>query len=322
MTPNRTDKETASRPSTEPFLARCREFLNKKEREGNLSSLGKVIPINARELLVDGITCLNFASNDYLGLSKHPDLIARAKVYTESFGAGTPSSRLIAGNLECYDRIEEKIAKLKGTEAALLFPSGFQLNATVLAAFAFTESVFALDQMCNPSILAGVTSTNSRWFRFGHNDVGDLKKRLTEYERKPDSNRKDRVDAERWIVSESVFGLDGDRAPLDQLISLARDTSSYLYMDEAHATGVLGRGGMGLCSGPSPSFVSVKRRLTPYADEQPEQSAPKVLSELNLKPEKAERQPLLISTGTFGKGLGVFGAYIACPELIKQFLIN
>ncbi len=264
---------------------RLQEELTARAQDETLRTIRNIIPISAREVRIDGKQLINFASNDYLGLSRHPELIERCRQAIDSYGAGTTSSRLVSGNIDLYERIEARLVALKGSEAALVFPSGFQLNATVLQALAGSETCFALDRLCHASIIAGTTRSSLHWFRFAHNDVQDLERKLTTAARR--MGKRSPKDIEQWIVTESVFSMDGDQAPIDDLEALSARTGSCLYIDEAHATGVFGDHGMGLChhkqtSGPA----------------------------------------FFISMGTFGKGLGSFGAYIACPKIVKDYLIN
>jgi len=185
---------------------------------------------------------LNFCSNDYLGLSQHPALRERAAAWAAEFGAGAGASRLVCGTLELHERVEAKVAALKKTEAALLFASGWQANASVLASllrFGKPALVFA-DWLNHASLHHACRAAGVLQIRFRHNDMGHLAELLAAHEGAPGM---------RFIVTESVFSMDGDQADIVALRRLADRHHAFLYLDEAHATGVLGPGGMGL-SGP------------------------------------------------------------------------
>lgn len=259
-------------PCSEPFQA----ALLQRERDGQLRSLKSACPLGAVEMSLDNKRLVNFASNDYLGLSQHPALKERSIEFIEKYGAGAPASRLLSGNLDCYESIENKLAKLKGKEAALIFATGFQANSTILSALAGKNDLIAADRMNHRSLLDGMQSSGAKWFRYKHNDVADLRAKIH-------SSSTPNPQSARWIVTESIFSMDGDVVRLDELLEAARESSASLYVDEAHATGVCGKNGMG---------------YTAFVD------------------------PVAVSMGTFGKGLGCFGAYIACSKIMRDYLIN
>jgi 8-amino-7-oxononanoate synthase len=216
---------------------------------------------------------VNFASNDYLGLSRHPELKARSAEYLDRFGTGLGSSRLLSGNLFVYERIEAKLAKFKGTETALLFPTGYQANSTVVAALAQSTDLFLSDHENHNSLFHGLQISRGRFRRYEHNDLSDLRKHLD-------------LSAglsNKWILTESVFSMDGTESDITALRAMSRKSDASLYVDEAHATGVLGEHGEGLACG---------------------------------------GDGLDISMGTFSKAMGSFGAYVACTNLMRDYLIN
>jgi 8-amino-7-oxononanoate synthase len=219
-----------------------------------------------------GCTLLDFSSNDYLGLSRHPLLVERAKAWTAEYGAGAGASRLVTGTHDAHIAIERKIAAFKGTETALLFPSGWQCNAAVLAALlkAAPGTLLFTDRLIHASLHAG--AAGHRQIRFRHNDLDHLERLLIAAEGGP-----------KLIATESVFSMDGDRADLAQLVALARAHDAFLYIDEAHATGVLGPQGRGLSA------------AHPGSD---------------------------LVMGTFSKAFGCFGAYVAGSQLLIDYLVN
>jgi 8-amino-7-oxononanoate synthase len=223
------------------------------------------------ELIVDGRRAANFSSNNYLGLANHPRLLeaARAAMASDGFGAG--ASRLIVGNLAPHRALEARLARWKATEAALLFNSGYQANVGVLPALAGPDDVVFSDALNHASLIDGCRLSRARVVVYRHGDVDDLARQLA-------SHRGRR----RLIVTDSVFSMDGDRAPLPSLLALARAHEALLVVDEAHAVGVLGDGGAGLCTG------------------------------LDVD----------VQMGTLSKALGGFGAYVAARTPIVELLAN
>jgi 8-amino-7-oxononanoate synthase len=232
-------------------------------------------PAPSASLDRDGTRLIDFSSNDYLGLARHPLLAERSAEWAIRHGSGSGASRLVTGTSPEHLAVEARIARFKGTEAALLFASGWQLNAAVLAALlkAAPNMLLFTDRLIHGSLHAG--AAGHRQIRFRHNDLDHLEHLLAE--------QRDR-DAPRLIVTESVFSMDGDRVDLDRLTRIARAHDAFLYLDEAHATGVLGPGGAGLS------------RTFPGAVD--------------------------LVMGTFSKALGCFGAYVAGSRLLIDYLVN
>lgn len=215
--------------------------LLERERNHLMRALRPLAPLSPAEVSVNGRVLVNFSSNDYLGLSKHPLLRERAAQFMERYGTGATGSRLICGDYEIVERMEEKIAALKGTEAALIFNSGFQANVSVIPALSDQETLILSDQLNHNSIINGARLARCRVLCFSHNDLDHLEKLLRENR----NNGHSRI----LIVAESVFSVDGDRSDLDALIRLAHEYGALLIIDDAHATGVLGEKGMGLTCG-------------------------------------------------------------------------
>jgi 8-amino-7-oxononanoate synthase len=186
---------------------------------------------------------INFSSNDYLGLSRHPLLLARSYEFAKRYGTGVASSRLVTGNISLYEILEEKIANALGKPAALILASGYQTNISILEAL-FDINVLGkkalvfCDRYCHISMLSA-TQHNSHMHRFKHNDIQHLKALLEKY---ADS------DATKFILIESLYSMDGDETDLQQFIILAKQYKAYLYVDDAHAVGIYGRNGWGKAS--------------------------------------------------------------------------
>lgn len=258
-----------SRP--QPFIEAA---LNQRRDLHQLRRLREVTPAGGPWVEIEGQRLINFSSNDYLGLSNHPDLVAGAQRYLARYGVGATASRLVCGSLPCFGELERRLASLKGSQAALIMNSGFQANISLLPAVANRHTLVLADRLCHNSLNQGILLSRARLLRFRHNDLNHLRQLLKQHQG-GDFNR-------ILIVSESVFSMDGDRCDVDGLLSLSREYQALLLIDEAHATGVFGPKGMGLTCGKGVDLVM----------------------------------------GTFGKGLGSFGAYLACSEQMRDYLVN
>ena len=226
-----------------------------------------------RQLRVHDPALIDVASNDYLGLSRHPELIERACAWTRRHGAGSRASRLVTGTSAELLALEERLARFKGTEAALIFATGYQLNSSVLPALLDLgeKPLVFTDRLNHASLHAGLRGVKQ--LRFRHNDLAHLDELL---ENHPGEFR--------LIVTESVFSMDGDRADVSALSALAERHGAHLYLDEAHATGVLGQHGEGLAA--------------------------------------QARGKVPVVMGTLGKALGGAGAYVAGSRALIDWLVN
>ena len=206
-----------------------------------LRRLRTIVPISPAEVSLNGRAMLNFCSNDYMGLSKHPLLQERAAEFAEKYGSGSTASRLVCGTYDCFDKVEKKLASLKGTERTLIFNSGFQANISILPTLADSRTLILSDWLNHNSIIQGSLLARCGKARFRHNDLAHLRQ-LLEESRNKDYSR-------ILIVTESVFSMDGDQSDIGKLVDLADEFQAILIVDEAHATGVLGEQGMGLTCG-------------------------------------------------------------------------
>jgi 8-amino-7-oxononanoate synthase len=222
--------------------SRYRAFLDARAREGLRRSLLTVAARDARVIGAEGRSYINFASNDYLGLRFNQALIGGAVEWAETYGVGSGASRLVTGNLDLFAPIEAKVASLKGKPASLVMASGFQTNAAVLQAL-FDNTVLGADPLVfadrlnHASMHFGCQAAGVRQLRYRHCDASHLAELLSQYQGD---------ERPRFILTESVFSMDGDVAPLIEIARLAREHDACLVVDDAHATGILGRGGSGL----------------------------------------------------------------------------
>ena len=224
-------------------------------------------------------TLHNFASNDYLGLAAHPDVVAAALEATRAYGAGTGASRLVTGTQTPHHDLEEKIASFKNTTAALVFGSGYAASTGALQALATKDDVILLDKLSHACLVDGARLSGATLRPFHHNDTDHLEHHLH-------WAREKHPQARVFMVTESVFSMDGDVAPLRAIVELKDKYGAVLILDEAHATGVLGRGGRGLAD-----QLSLSTRIE-------------------------------VQMGTLGKALGSSGGYIAGSRALIDFLLN
>jgi 8-amino-7-oxononanoate synthase len=223
-----------------------------------------------------GHTLLNLSSNDYLGLAQDPRLINAAQAAVRRWGAGAGASRLVVGHLELHEAVEAHLAAFKGTEAAVIFPTGYMANVGTIAALLGPGDVIFCDRLNHASIYDGIRLSGAALQRFPHRDLNRLEHLLQQ----ADANRR------RLIVTDSVFSVDGDIAPLPDLVALKARYGAWLMIDEAHATGVLGETGAGLAQALG---------LTREVD---------------------------IHMGTFSKALGSQGGYVAGDRRLVDYLHN
>jgi len=242
-----------------------------------LKTLIKIDPIKVK---YRNRVLLNFSSNDYLGLSQN-NIIKRDTIkIIKKHGIGSGSSRLVVGNFDFHEKIENDLAKKKKSEAAIIFSTGYLANYSILSSilssniFKKSPIVFS-DKLNHQCIYEGCKNKKIIFLRFRHNDMNHLEYLLKKNKFKQNP---------KFILSESVFSMDGDFADIVSLVSLKKKYNSFLFLDEAHATGIYGDNGFGLSTEFSNDIDCV--------------------------------------TGTFSKAFGSFGAYASCSKNLKSFLIN
>lgn len=223
---------------------------------------------------VDGVRALNFSSNNYLGLADHPLVREAATSAVAEEGVGAGASRLIVGNQHAHRQLEEVLARYHEVPAALVFGSGYQANLGVLSALAGPEDLVLSDALNHASLIDGCRLSRARVEVYPHASLAAVERLLREA-----------VHARRrFVVTDTVFSMDGDVAPLVQLRALADRYEAVLIVDEAHATGVLGPGGRGACAA------------------------------LGVRPD--------VHMGTLSKALGAYGAYVAGSQHLIDYLVN
>lgn len=188
-------------------------------------------------LVVDGKKVLNFCSNNYLGLANHPKVVQAAQAAMEKYGVGPAAVRTIAGTMDLHIELEKRLAAFKGVEAAITFQSGFNANLATIPALVGKEDVIFSDELNHASIIDGCRLSGAKIVRYNHCDPQDLDKALFEERRNH---------PRALVVTDGVFSMDGDIAPLDQIYEVARKHDAILMVDDAHGEGVLGKGGRGI----------------------------------------------------------------------------
>ncbi len=256
-------------------MAGYAEWLKEREAAGELRRLRPLVRIGpGRVRDASGAELLDFSSNDYLALSFAPELADAAAGALRRFGTGSGAARLMSGDLELFHELEETVAAWQDRPAALLFGSGFAANTGVISALVGRGDTVIADRLCHASIYDGVRLSRARLLRFRHNDCNHLEECLS------------RARGRALVVVESVYSMDGDLAPLEEIVALKEQRCAMLMVDEAHAVGVFGPAGSGRVN-----ELGLGRRVD-------------------------------VVMGTFGKALGSCGAFVAGTEDLVSLLVN
>ncbi len=225
---------------------------------------------------VDGHDLLNMSSNDYLGLANDPEMRSAAKAAVDEFGAGAGAVRTIAGTMEIHEALEREIAEWKGVEATLVLQSGFAANLGAVASLVGRDDVILSDELNHASIIDACRLSRATVRRFAHGDAEALRAELKESESYP----------RKLVITDGVFSMDGDIAPLPDLVDVAEDFGAMVMVDDAHGSGVLGRGGRGTVD-----HFGLKGRVH-------------------------------VQMGTLSKAIGSMGGYLAGSQTLRDYLIH
>jgi len=280
------------------FDAELRQRLDAIGRQGLLRELHRVDSPQGTRIQVGGQTLLNFSSNDYLGLANDPRLKEAAIKAVERFGAGAGASRLICGSLAPHHELERALADFKGAEAALSFSSGYATAVGTICALLGKDDIIILDRLVHACLVDAARLSGAKIRVFAHNDLNDLEGKLKWANQRGEprestatisgtrktcpSEGKQRA----LVVTESIFSMDGDAAPLREIVALKEKYGAWLMVDEAHATGLYGKN----CRGLAEEF-GVGRQIE-------------------------------VQMGTLGKALGASGGYVCGSRLLIDFLVN
>jgi len=252
------------------------EELDQLKKNGLFRPLRVLASAQDTEGVVDGKRVLNLSSNNYLGLTTHPRLKRAMVKATEELGAGSGAVRTIAGTMAIHEELESRLAEFKHTEASLVFQSGFTANLGVLQSLVKEGDVIISDELNHASIIDGIRLSKAKRSIFKHRDLDDLERHL-------EKHREKRV---KLVVTDGVFSMDGDIAPLAGIVDRAERFGAMIMVDDAHASGVLGKNGRG-----SVNHFGLDGRVD-------------------------------LQMGTLSKAIGVLGGYVAAPQLVRDFLIH
>ena len=266
----------------EGFDSQLKEQLSVLEQQGLHRNLRVVEETHGNKITIAGRELINFSSNDYLGLSSHPAIAEAMGEGARRWGSGSTASRLICGNTVEHAALEEELAAAKGTEAALVFSTGVAAATGTIPALVGKEDVIIMDKLAHACLIDGARASGATLRVFPHNDLEKLESHL----RWAREKHPVKTGAHVMILTESIFSMDGDLAPLRAIVELKERYDSILFLDEAHAVGVRGTGALGLAG------------------------------ELGL----VDR--IEIQMGTLGKALGVSGGYITGSRVLIDYLIN
>jgi glycine C-acetyltransferase len=246
-------------------------------RERGVFSLPRVLESEQKAtVIIDGREVITLSSNNYLGLTVHPRLRAAAIEAIEQYGVGSGSVRTIAGNMTLHNVLEEKLARFKHTEAALTMQSGYATNLGVISALMQEGDIIVSDELNHASIIDGIRLNKTPRRVYPHKDMAGLRRALQESK-----------DAKKvMVVTDGVFSMDGDIAPLPEIVALAEEFGAFVMVDDAHASGVLGKNGRG------------------------------TISHFGLEGRVA------LQIGTLSKGIGALGGYVACTRDVKDYLLQ
>jgi len=250
--------------------------LDEMEKQGLRRTLRAIESAQGREVIIGGRKVLNFCSNNYLGLADENRLKEAAINAIKSEGLGSGASRLVCGTLSAHTRLEEYLAEFKGAPAALVFNSGYAANLGIISALFGRNDMIFSDRLNHASIIDGIILSQAQFKRYPHKDMTALEAMLTAVP----ANRK------KVIITDTVFSMDGDIAPLPEIVRLAKRYDAVVMVDEAHALGVLGKTGKG------------------------------AVEHFGLEGQ------VDIQMGTLSKSVGAFGAYVCGSTELIEYLIN
>lgn len=254
---------------------RYSEALVKRQEESQFRSPRTYTPIDATHVMYEGSTYLMMASNNYLGLTHHPHVKGRALQAIQQYGTGSGGARLTSGSFPLFQELEYRLAQWKDCEKALTFTAGFMANLGTISALVHKGDIIFSDELNHASLIDGCRLSGAKVQVYPHKDVAGLESLLSQSKHY----------GMRFIITDGVFSMDGDIAPLPELLELAERYDALLIVDDAHATGVIGEG-----RGTAHHFHC--------------------------------KSPRIITTGTMSKALGSIGGYVCGSQTIIDYIIN
>lgn len=266
-----------------PFMTQISNELKELQEKGQYRILRTLSKIDGKRILSDRKEFINLSSNDYLGLASDSSLLEEFVDHIQKnnlindLGMSSTSSRLLTGNHSAYKALEDELARLFNREAALVFNSGYHANTGIIEALCKKDDLIVSDKLNHASMIDGIKLSGADFYRFNHLNYDHLEKILKEKRAKYKNV---------FILTESVFSMDGDMADLKRLVELKEKYDCVLYVDEAHSCGVLGNNGLGLAE------------------------------------ETGMIAKIDILVGTFGKAFASLGAFCVCDQALREYLIN
>ncbi|MBA4391473.1 MAG: 8-amino-7-oxononanoate synthase [Syntrophus sp. (in: bacteria)] len=251
-------------------------ILEEIKSRGNYRTIKYYQPLSSTRIRYEGKEYLNLCSNSYLSLHTHPDVLSAAKKSIDEYGAGICSSRSVSGSIDLYEKLEKQIAQYKGYKRALIFPNGYMANIGIISTLTGSGDVIFTDELNHSSLIDAMRLSRAKKVIYKHKNTRDLEAKIQKYHSK----------GKNIVVTESVFSMDGDVAPLEEIYLLKKEYGLQLFLDDAHGTGVFGEKGTG---------VEEMCNLTGKLD---------------------------VHMATFGKALGSFGAFVLSDPIFIEYLIN
>lgn len=255
---------------------RIYEILEYFKETGNYRSLKYVKPLSATKILYNSKEYLNLCSNSYLSLHVHPDVVNAARGALDKYGAGTCSSRSVSGSIDLCKMLENEIAEYKGYKQGLIFSNGYMANIGIVSTITEEGDIIFTDELNHSSLIDSTRLSRATKIIYRHGDSNDLEEKL----------RKNKNRGQRFILTESIFSMDGDLAPLDELYKLSEKYDAHIMLDDAHGTGIFGEKGTGV-----EELFGLSGKMDTHM-------------------------------ATFGKALGSFGAFALADNIVIDFLIN
>jgi 8-amino-7-oxononanoate synthase len=255
---------------------RLSSILDRIKEKGNYRTIKYLKPLSETRIKYNGREYLNLCSNSYLSLHNHPKVIEAAKQAADEYGAGICSSRSVSGSIDLYETLEQEIASYKGYPKALIFSNGYMANIGIISTLTHEGDVIFSDELNHSSLIDSMRLSRAKKVIYKHRDVDDLERKI----------KNEHVKGKMFVVTETVFSMDGDTAPLADIRKIKELYEVYIIVDDAHGTGVFGEKGIGV------------------------EEVFNVCGAMD------------IHMGTFGKSLGSFGAFVLSDEVVIDFLIN
>lgn len=256
---------------------RISKYLEDIRESGNFRFLRYIKPLTSTRILYDSKEFINLCSNSYLSLHTHPDIINAAKEATDIYGAGTCSSRSISGSIDIYRELENEVASYKEYSSALIFSNGYLANIGIISTITERDDVIFSDELNHSSLIHSIRLSRAKKVIYKHRDIGHLEELI-----KKEKGRKGNF----FVVTETIFSMDGDIAPLKDIYELKKRYELKVIIDDAHGTGVFGEKGTGI-----EELFGLKGKMD-------------------------------IQMATFGKALGSYGAFVLSNKTVIEYLIN